>query len=134
MRFGGFDVGRSACTAFTRPRAMGDAQLLAWVLMPDHVHWLIQLEHEPLARVVARMKAAVSRELHEAGLVDGPVWARAFQDRAIRRDEDLRAAARYIVANPLRAGLRTSLGMGPERNGDSRASAPTRRVSPGSRV
>ena len=26
-------------------------------------------------------------------------------DRALRRDEDLLAVARYIVANPLRAGL-----------------------------
>ena len=34
-----------------------------------------------------------------------PVWASAYHDHAIRDDEDLRAVARYIVANPLRAGL-----------------------------
>ena len=84
---------------------MGEARLLAWVLMPDHVHWLIQLGGVPLTRVVARMKASVSRELRCSALVESCIWATAFHDRAIRRDEDLRAAARYVVANPLRAGL-----------------------------
>jgi hypothetical protein len=33
------------------------------------------------------------------------VWDRGFHDHALRRDEDMRNVARYIVANPLRAGL-----------------------------
>jgi hypothetical protein len=33
------------------------------------------------------------------------MWQKGFHDRAIRREEDLRAVARYIIANPLRAGL-----------------------------
>lgn len=103
--FNRFDLARTACRAFTRSGAAGDADLLTWVLMPDHVHWLIRLKNEPLARVVARMKASVSRDLHHSGEIESPIWARAFHDRAIRHDQDLRAAARYIVANPLRAGL-----------------------------
>ena len=35
----------------------------------------------------------------------GGLWQRGYHDRALRRDEDLKAAARYIVMNPLRAGL-----------------------------
>lgn len=35
----------------------------------------------------------------------GPVWQRGFHDHALRREEDLRAVACYIVGNPLRAGL-----------------------------
>ena len=77
--------------------------------MPDHVHWLIQLESEPLARVVARMKASVSRDLRRVGRFEQWIWSRAFHDRAIRHDEYLRAAARYVVANPLWAGLCRSL-------------------------
>jgi putative transposase len=37
------------------------------------------------------------------------VWQRGFYDRAIRKEEDLLAVARYIVANPLRAGLVSQL-------------------------
>jgi REP element-mobilizing transposase RayT len=38
------------------------------------------------------------------------LWQRGFHDHALRRDEDLVAAARYIVANPLRARLVRRIG------------------------
>ena len=31
---------------------------LAWVVMPDHVHWLIELGSAPLPKVVQRFKSA----------------------------------------------------------------------------
>ena len=33
------------------------------------------------------------------------VWQQGFHDRALRREDDLVKVARYVVANPLRAGL-----------------------------
>lgn len=107
--FADFDAARAACRTFTGENAIGKSTLLAWVLMPDHAHWLVQLCDESLERVVARMKAAVSRNLHQNWGNSRPIWARAFHDRAMRRHEDLHAAARYVVANPLRAGLSRSL-------------------------
>ena len=38
------------------------------------------------------------------------MWQEGFHDRALRQEADLRKAARYVVANPLRAGLVTDLG------------------------
>lgn len=38
------------------------------------------------------------------------VWQRGFHDRALRQEEDLIATARYVVANPLRAGLVDRIG------------------------
>jgi REP element-mobilizing transposase RayT len=35
----------------------------------------------------------------------GRIWQKGFHDHAIRKEEDLRAVARYVVANPVRAGL-----------------------------
>jgi len=35
----------------------------------------------------------------------GPVWQKGYYDHALRDEENLAAVARYIVANPLRAGL-----------------------------
>jgi REP element-mobilizing transposase RayT len=35
---------------------------------------------------------------------------RAFYDHALRQDEDVQGVARYIVANPLRAGLVENIG------------------------
>ena len=40
----------------------------------------------------------------------GPIWQKGYHDRAVRSEEDLRNVARYIVANPLRAGLVKRLG------------------------
>ena len=100
---------RPACAAaswFKRPALLGDATMLAWVLMPDHAHWLIQLgDSGDLSGVVNRLKSASARAANHALGREGSLWEAAFHDRALRREEDLRTIARYIVGNPLRAGL-----------------------------
>ncbi len=85
--------------------AWGDTSLLAWVLMPDHWHGLVQLGDEPLAHVMNRFKGNATRALHASCGVDEHIWDRSFHDHALRADEDIQQAARYIVANPIRAGL-----------------------------
>lgn len=40
----------------------------------------------------------------------GAIWARAFHDRALRSDEHVLSAARYLVLNPVRAGLVQRIG------------------------
>ncbi len=39
----------------------------------------------------------------------GRIWQRGYHDHAIRYQESIKDIARYIVANPLRAGLVKSL-------------------------
>jgi len=78
---------------------------LAWVIMPDHVHWLFVLEGESLARVLQRFKSRSARSVNAAVGRSGRVWQAGYHDRAVRCEEDLRELARYVVANPLRAGL-----------------------------
>lgn len=80
--------------------------MLAWVLMPDHVHWLLQLgERDPVSSVVNRLKSGSARYANRARGTSGVVWAKAFYDHSLRSEEDLQAVARYVIANPLRAGL-----------------------------
>ncbi|MCS3745869.1 REP element-mobilizing transposase RayT [Xanthomonas arboricola] len=111
--FDDFPLAASACRAFIAA-VPEDASLLAWVLMPDHVHWLVQLgDVTPLARTVSRMKAASTRAVNEQRGVRDAVWTRAYHDRALRNDDDLRIAARYLIANPLRAGLVERVGAYP---------------------
>jgi REP element-mobilizing transposase RayT len=85
--------------------AAADADTLAYVLMPDHLHWMLGLRGTSLSRVLQRVKSrsaiAVNRRLSRVGAV----WQPGYHDRALRKDEDIRDAARYVVANPLRAGL-----------------------------
>ncbi|AWT15407.1 MULTISPECIES: REP-associated tyrosine transposase [Stenotrophomonas] len=79
---------------------------LAWAVMPDHVHWLMQLRSGTLAASVQMMKSRCSRLIG----INGPLWQRGYHDHAVRCDESLRNQALYIAANPVRAGLAAQLG------------------------
>jgi len=84
---------------------LGRAETLAFVVMPDHLHWLMRLSgtHD-LSQVVRSIKAISSRR------IGGAIWQKGFYDHAIREEEDIRSVARYLVANPLRAGLVNHIG------------------------
>lgn len=99
-----FTAARQAVRCFHDKDVVRRAQTLAFVTMPDHVHWLLQLEEDGgLSEVVRLYKAKVSLILRQR------VWQRGFHDHAVRDDEDLRDIARYIIANPLRSGLAKSI-------------------------
>ena len=109
--FRDFAAAHAAVRCFEDASLLGDAAMLAWVLMPDHAHWLLQLgERETLGRVVSRLKSASARNANRALARTGPLWAPAFHDHALRREEDVAEVARYIVANPIRAGLASRVG------------------------
>jgi REP element-mobilizing transposase RayT len=107
------DAGNAACMAGSLHglRLWKDARLLAWVVMPDHLHLLIALgTEESLSGVVQKTKSNTACELKACNPRVEQVWAPAFHDRALRRDEDLRGVARYLVLNPVRAGLVRRIG------------------------
>ncbi|PHS25245.1 MAG: transposase [Methylophaga sp.] len=82
---------------------------LAFVIMPDHIHWLLQLHTEKLDSIMQAFKGVSANKInHHLGL-NGKCWQPGYHDRAIRKEEDLTVVARYIVANPLRAGLVTTI-------------------------
>ena len=84
----------------------GCATTLAYVVMPDHLHWLLQLQSgSNLSEVVWGVKGRSSYEINRARDVRGSVWQPKFHDRALRSDENLGVVARYVVCNPIRAGL-----------------------------
>ncbi|MFO1303511.1 MAG: transposase [Burkholderiales bacterium] len=98
----------SASEAARELHAMSPAlwDLLAWVIMPDHVHVLAALDGTTLSDCMRRFKGRTSRFLGNGrGL-----WQRGFYDHTLRREEDVVDVARYVVANPLRAGLVRRLG------------------------
>ena len=108
-RFGSFAEGR--CFVHAIRRVEHQAATLCYVVMPDHVHWLMQLsDDQDLSKNVQRVKSLTTRGLRVQVAAAGRIWQPGFHDRALRREEDLRNVARYVVANPLRAGLVRSLG------------------------
>jgi REP element-mobilizing transposase RayT len=104
--FRDFATARAASASLVATVGATDADLLAWVLMPDHAHLLLKLGSRwPLQRIVQSVKAAMALAANRILGRRGPLWARAYHDHALRADEDVVAAARYIVRNPVRAGL-----------------------------
>jgi REP element-mobilizing transposase RayT len=75
--------------------------------MPDHLHLLVELgDAEPLAALMRRVKSVTGRVARESGASrGGATWMRGYHERFVRDGPGREAAARYIVANPVRAGL-----------------------------
>lgn len=98
--FDDFEAGRSLCQTLYRLDELELVHNLCFVVMPDHLHWLFSLGGaRDLSAVVRLAKSNSGRAIGTS------IWQPGFHDRAIRREEDVLPAARYIVANPLRAGL-----------------------------
>jgi REP element-mobilizing transposase RayT len=88
--------------------------LLAYCVMPNHVHGIIEVLHEPAERaqatddmptlslVVRSFKAEVSRRAHSELSFAGEIWQQNFFDRVIRDAKDAANAERYISENPIR--------------------------------
>ncbi|MCP1727849.1 REP element-mobilizing transposase RayT [Natronospira proteinivora] len=90
------------------------ARTITYVIMPDHFHWLIRLgQVDDLSGVVKQVKARSGYRINKHLGRRGRLWQPGFHDWAIREEPDLRAVARYIVANPLRAGLVEDIGQWP---------------------
>jgi REP element-mobilizing transposase RayT len=84
---------------------------IAWVVMPDHVHWLFQLgSTATLSAVMKLFKARSARQVNDYLGNNQSLWQKSFYDHGLRSEEDLKGIARYIVANPLRAGLVEHIG------------------------
>jgi hypothetical protein len=67
--------------------------------MPDHVHLLVVGSHDAsLVRFVQHFKQATVHR--HPGL-----WQRSYYDHILRQEEDFEDVARYIWANPVRAGM-----------------------------
>ena len=104
--FDDFVLACAASRSITTQITIVPARLLCWVLMPDHWHGVIELRDKvSLAAVMNRVKSVSAIEVNRVRDANGPVWGRAFHDHALRRDEDLVHLARYVIANPIRAGL-----------------------------
>ena len=108
--FQSFQCGRIVVDCLRHEHDSGHVESLAFVVMPDHFHWLFSLTgSRSLSESIKNVKAFSARRINEILGSSDAVWQPAFYDRAIRREEDLEGVARYIVANPLRAGIASSV-------------------------
>lgn len=104
--FGGWNPGCLMARCLADAGLWQPSHLLCWVLMPDHWHGLVALgDGQSLSTLMNRVKGFSARTFNNGISRRGRVWSGGFHDHAMRREEGLLPAARYIVANPVRAGL-----------------------------
>lgn len=83
--------------------------LAAAVVMPDHVHLLIQpIAGYTLSRVMKGIKGVSARLVNECRGSRGQIWQDESWDRIVRDSQELEEKLRYIQENPIKEGLATS--------------------------
>jgi len=102
--FGALSNGREVVRQLMKLQDEGWAETLCYVVMPDHLHWLMVLRKGALSEVVRLLKGRSARAIGQA------IWQPIYHDHAVRKEEDLQSMARYIIANPLRANLVEHIG------------------------
>lgn len=102
--FASLDNGRKVVRELMTLQDQGMVETLCYVLMPDHLHWLMVLHEGTLPNVIRLLKGRSARAIGQS------IWQENYYDHAVRQEEDLQKMARYIVANPLRANLVRQIG------------------------
>ena len=81
-------------------------RLHAWVIMPNHVHLLIEpLEQRSLTEVMQGIKSVSAHESNKLLKREGPFWQPESYDHLVRDQEDFDRCRNYILQNPVKAKL-----------------------------
>jgi len=85
----------------------GFYELLAWVVMANHVHALLR-PRILLTKALMNIKSASARTANAIrGRTGQPFWHPESYDHWVRNDHERRSIIRYIHFNPVTAGLVT---------------------------
>jgi len=99
-------LGRIVANEIRTSDDAGKTRTFAYVVMPDHLHWLFLLQpYSSLSPVVRSVKGRAARRINKFRERTGSVWQPGFHDRALRDEESLEAVGNYVIANPVRAEL-----------------------------
>ena len=79
--------------------------ILAYCFMPDHLHLLVEAQTET-SNLLKFAHATKQRTGHEhRHRSSEPLWQKGYFEHVLRDEELTPVVAKYILANPVRAGL-----------------------------
>jgi putative transposase len=85
--------------------AVNEFKLLAWVLLPDHLHLVVDPMAQDISRLMQRIKLSFARFYQERQDRSAhKVWQRRFWDHIIRDQRDMNSHIDYIHYNPVKHG------------------------------
>ena len=103
--FSNRDFGANVTEHLLRTATARDIEVIAYCFMPDHVHLLVAGKS---ASANSKRFADVFRQVsgfHFRRQRDERLWQEGYYDHVLREEEATIPVARYIVLNPVRAGL-----------------------------
>jgi len=80
-------------------------QMVAWVVMPNHVHLVVHVWDVPLAKLISGWKGKSARLANLKLSRGGSFWQTDYFDTLIRNENHLLKAVRYVEANPAKAAF-----------------------------
>ena len=83
-----------------------DYRMEAWIVMPNHVHLVVNVWDVPLVKLMNGWKGKSSREANRLLGRRGKFWQDDYYDTLIRGETHLKRAIRYTEQNPVKAFLR----------------------------
>ena len=103
------DLAGAVCSCIEHDDAIRYS-LRAYVVMPNHVHVLLlpmlrDGGFVPLSEILQSLKGASAHKVNALLGRSGPVWLRDTHTRAVRSERERKSKWRYIMRNPVRAGL-----------------------------
>jgi len=94
--FSDINCGRIVVRQMRRLHEEKELDSIAWVVMPDHLHWLFQLgETKSLSNVIKDLKGRTAIELNAHLKHKGTIWQRGFYDHGLRKEEDIKNCPVY---------------------------------------
>ena len=81
-------------------------KIFGFCLMPNHFHFVLEPAHEnTLSQFMQWLLISHVRRYHKHYGSSGHIWQGRFKSFPVQRDEHLITVLRYVLQNPVRAGL-----------------------------
>jgi putative transposase len=82
-------------------------ELLAYCIMPNHVHLVVTLERTDISlyKVLHSLKRFTGREANKILSREGAFWQHESYDHVVRDGKELLRVIAYVLGNPEKAGL-----------------------------
>lgn len=103
--FDDLEFGRWAIAQLLRQAELRSFEVSAYCLMPDHVHLLLRGRSDAanLRSFIISWNTRTAFRWRQ--LQEGKLWQKGYFDRVLRKSDDFFGIARYILLNPVEAGL-----------------------------
>ncbi len=81
--------------------------LICYCIMPNHFHFVFELinKETSISKIMQKIKGGSAYKINKALYRSGKLWQEESYDRLVRDDIELFFIIRYILLNPIKAGL-----------------------------